>query len=454
MDLLEEQIEPNTLNLENHLNWLREIILFRIYSATSNNFKSLLEQIPLPLKSQEDKFGKFFSNAVEEYQLTSEEQIVLLLSISPCYIPSFFSKNVKVDDKEIHLSNTLLLNKSLVSNTYLPTVDTALYLLSGEVASGRQEYFSLFLNNSKLVREGLIEIPVPPVGEPFTRAVLVPTQSLLSNIITGENKGPEFSHDFPATVLLSDYNWSDLILDYDTRLQLEEVKEWLEYENICKQKNISIEKFKKGYKCLFHGPPGTGKTLAASLIGKFTNRKVYRIDLSAVVSKYIGETEKNLAKIFDRASHGNWILFFDEADALFGSRSTTQSAHDRYANQEVSYLLQRFESYEGVSILASNFKENIDTAFYRRFHSIVKFKVPEAEERCQLWKVHLPEGFVFEEEVDLNEISQRIKISGSGIYNVMRRSCMKAVLNGDNLIRGKDMYISIKQEFAKENKTL
>jgi hypothetical protein len=448
------ETKKNVTELEMQFNWLREIVLFRLYSSMEISFNELLNQIPLPQFNKENKFGELFIKLRAEYKLTSEEHFVLLLSLSPYYIPEFFSHNLDKNDKQIHIGNSLLLNKSLVSNIYMPTIDTALCLLCGENISDRQKYFPLFLNESKLFKEDLLEKSIPPSGEPFTRSVIVPSQNLLSGVITGETKGPEFSHDFPATLLMADYEWSDLIIDYNTRLQLEEVKEWLDYENLCKQKNTGPDKFRKGYKCLFTGPPGTGKTLAASLIGKLTGRRIYRIDLSAVVSKYIGETEKNLAKIFDRAAHGNWILFFDEADALFGKRGATQNAHDRYANQEVSYLLQRFESYEGVSILASNFKDNIDSAFYRRFHSIVKFKVPEAEERVQLWKVHLPEGFNFEEEIDLNEISQRIKITGAGIYNVMRRSCMKAVLNGDNIIRGKDMYMSIKQEFAKENKTL
>ncbi len=184
-----------------------------------------------------------------------------------------------------------------------------------------------------------------------------------------------------------------------------------------------------------------------------TGHKVYRIDLSSVVSKYIGETEKKLAKVFDRATHGKWILFFDEADALFGKRGITQNAHDRYANQEVSYLLQRFESYEGVSILATNFKENIDSAFYRRFHSIISFKKPTADERLKMWRSHLPESFKFAEEINLCEIAHSVKLTGAGIFNVMRRSCMKAAMNGDMVIRGKDMYESVKLEFAKENKT-
>ena len=136
---------------------------------------------------------------------------------------------------------------------------------------------------------------------------------------------------------------------------------------------------KPGFKALFHGLPGTGKTLTAMLIGKKTGLDIYRVDLSQMVSKYIGETEKNLAKVFDKAEHKNWILFFDEGDALFGKRTNTKDAHDRYANQQVSYLLQRIEEYDGLVILATNLKNNIDDAFLRRFQSIIHFPMARTQ---------------------------------------------------------------------------
>jgi len=172
------------------------------------------------------------------------------------------------------------------------------------------------------------------------------------------------------------------------------------------------------------------------------------------VSKYIGETEKNLSRVFDRASNGDWILFFDEADALFGKRGSTNNAHDRYANQEVSYLLQRFETYEGLSILASNYITNIDKAFYRRFDNIVEFKKPEHEERLQLWKKFLPEGYVFDPEIDIERTAYKIEINGAAIYNIMRHSYMKAVLRGDNIIKGQDMQDSLRKEKIKEGKVI
>jgi SpoVK/Ycf46/Vps4 family AAA+-type ATPase len=129
----------------------------------------------------------------------------------------------------------------------------------------------------------------------------------------------------------------------------------------------------KNKKILFIGEPGTGKKTMASLFAQQLNKEIYRIDLSMVVSKYIGETEKNLKKIFDAAAHKNWILFFDEAEALFGKRTNVSDAHDKYANQEISYLLQRIEDYNGIVILATNMKSNIDKAFTRRFNSIIHF---------------------------------------------------------------------------------
>ena len=435
-----KELEGKTL-----IRWLQEIIGWRTQNMENADFSSFLKQIPIP----EENENSVFKSIVNEYNLNEAEQLVVLLSLAPYFLPGIINSSFDLNSKEPKAE--LFFNKSLINKSLYPSIETALSLLGGTNIENRQAYFQLFNADSKLFKEDLIALPH---GEPFTRATLTPGQSFLNNIISGKNRGPEFSHDFPATLIESDYSWDDLILDYETRTQLQEMKEWLDYENICREKGLEIEKFKSGYKCLFFGAPGTGKTLAASLIGKLTNRKVYRIDLSAVVSKYIGETEKNLARIFDRASHGNWILFFDEADALFGKRGTTQNAHDRYANQEVSYLLQRFENYEGVSILASNFKDNIDTAFYRRFHSIVRFKNPEADERLRLWEVHLPKEFKFAEDVDLDEISRSVKINGAGIYNVMRRSCMKAVLNNDMLIKGSDMLESVKMEFAKENKLI
>jgi SpoVK/Ycf46/Vps4 family AAA+-type ATPase len=177
----------------------------------------------------------------------------------------------------------------------------------------------------------------------------------------------------------TDKSWSDLALTDDTARKVEEIKKWLRQSTLINRENEKKKKLRQGYRALFHGPPSTGKTLTAALVGKEFDMPVYRIDLSMVVSKYIGETEKNLATIFDRANEKGGILLFDEADALFGKRTDIKDAHDRFTNQDVSYLLQRIEDYNGLVILATNMKSNVDEAFIRRFHLVVHFPIPDPE---------------------------------------------------------------------------
>jgi SpoVK/Ycf46/Vps4 family AAA+-type ATPase len=197
--------------------------------------------------------------------------------------------------------------------------------------------------------------------------------------------------NFPAQHLETTYNWDDLVLGDTTRRQIAELENWVNYQQVLMTDWGMERKLKPGYRALFHGPPGTGKTLTASLLGKYTGKPVFRIDLSMIVSKFIGETEKNLSKLFEKADNKNWILFFDEADALFGKRTNVKDAHDKYANQEASYLLQRVEQHNGLVILATNFKNNIDEAFMRRFQSVIHFPLPNADERFTMWQKSFPQ---------------------------------------------------------------
>lgn len=190
---------------------------------------------------------------------------------------------------------------------------------------------------------------------------------------------------------------------------------------------------KAGYRSLFYGPPGTGKTLAATLLGKRNEMDVYRVDLSMIVSKYIGETEKNLARVFDLAENRNWILFFDEADALFGKRTSTNTSNDRHANQEVAYLLQRIEDFPGIIILATNLRSNIDEAFSRRFQSVIYFPMPTEELRAELWRKMLPSDWLDWLDNDAEEVinmAAQTELSGGSIANVVRRCALYIVRSG------------------------
>lgn len=213
-------------------------------------------------------------------------------------------------------------------------------------------------------------------------------------------------------------------------------------------------RMKPGYRALFYGPPGTGKSMTASLLGQETGLDVYRIDLSMVISKYIGETEKNLARIFDYAGQHQWILFFDEADALFGKRTATKDAHDRYANQEVAYLLQRIEEYEGVAILASNLKDHIDDAFTRRFHTIIHFPLPREADRLKLWQNAFTDKVTLEEPELLKELARAHEISGGAVMNVAHYAALMSARRGEPVILRRDIEAGIRKELQKEGRSL
>ncbi len=223
-----------------------------------------------------------------------------------------------------------------------------------------------------------------------------------------------------VTYLRGNAQLEDLVVPQRVRQQLEDIVAWHRYtDRVYTQMNLNGRSpLGRGLSCLFSGPPGTGKTFAALCLANTLGLNLYRIDLSQVVSKYIGETEKALSAVFDEAETGHGILFFDEADALFGKRSEVKDAHDRYANIEVGYLLQRLEAFDGVTVLASNLRSNMDPAFVRRLRFILEFPIPDEPMRRRLWEQALPSGHCRSEDLDLAWFVQRYRISGGNIHNI------------------------------------
>jgi SpoVK/Ycf46/Vps4 family AAA+-type ATPase len=281
---------------------------------------------------------------------------------------------------------------------------------------------------------------------------IVLTNEALSEISTGVPPLPDLSAHFPAELLDTTLSWEDLILEANTLSHIRDLETWLAFNDILLNEWQMKGRIKPGYRVLLHGPPGTGKTLTASLLGKYTDRPVYRIDLSTVVSKYIGETEKNLASLFDRAAHKNWILFFDEADSIFGKRTNVRDAHDKYANQEVSYLLQRIEAHPGLVLLATNFKDNIDDAFTRRFQSIIEFRMPAAAERLRLWELNIPSQITLADNVDMLSIARKYELSGSNITNIIQYCALQILKNNTHILNLEILMDGIRKEYQKENK--
>jgi len=245
-------------------------------------------------------------------------------------------------------------------------------------------------------------------------------------------------------------DWDDLILEPDPFAQLHELCAMVEHRHKVYDEWGFGEKLVsgKGVVSLFAGQSGTGKTMGAGVIAKELGLDLYKIDLSGVVSKYIGETEKNLGAIFRDASQSNAILFFDEADALFGKRSEVRDAHDRYANIETAYLLQQIEEYSGPVILSTNLKMNLDEAFLRRMHFVVDFPMPEEPYRLRIWKTTMPAAVPLADDVDFAFLARQFKISGGNIRNIVLAAAFLAANEGDSLGM-RHMIRATRREFQK-----
>ena len=251
------------------------------------------------------------------------------------------------------------------------------------------------------------------------------------------------------------YKWEDIVLPADRLGQLREICNHVKYRDRVYgewgfDRKLSLG---KGLSVLFAGPSGTGKTMAAEIIAGALVLDLYKIDLSTVVSKYIGETEKNLSRIFIEAETSNAILFFDEADALFGKRSEVKDSHDRYANIEIGYLLQRMEEYEGVVILATNFRKNMDEAFVRRLHFTVEFPFPNEEDRRRIWERIWPVDTPRTTELDLDFMARRFELTGGNICNIALAAAFLAADNS-NIVDMTHLLHATKREYQKMGKVV
>ncbi|MEP0908643.1 ATP-binding protein [Leptolyngbya subtilissima ST-M1] len=251
------------------------------------------------------------------------------------------------------------------------------------------------------------------------------------------------------------YHWDDIVLRPDAQLQLQELCRQSQYRHVVFDAWKFDQKLSlgKGINALFSGPPGTGKTMAAEVIAHELQLDLYKIDLSKIVSKYIGETEKNLDRIFTAAANSNAILLFDEADALFGKRSEVQDAHDRYANIEVGYLLQKMEEYEGIALLTSNLRSSLDAAFVRRLRFIIEFPLPDASDRYHIWQQVWPDSTSLAADVNLNLLAQKLEVTGAEIRNIALAAAFLAAAEGQS-IGMSHLKQAVRREFQKMGKLL
>jgi hypothetical protein len=462
------------MTIPKELQYLDKLIRSRVAAEAGEGDAAADPKMP-PYDKWELPLGVF----AKEQKLTEDEALLLLIGLAHQIQPDLFQSAI-----ESVLKNGGEFPKIGGVNGknfrgFLPTGDTALFLLSGGDWKKRLEVQRLFLADHFFATRKILWLEEVPQGEPAMSGKMIVSQEYIELLTRGESAPPHFGMSFPAKKVTTDLDWDHLVVNVQLRKQIDDLLDWRQFHAGLQDKDVKQGRFRNGYRTLFYGPPGTGKTFTAALLGKAMKKDVYRIDLSMVVSKYIGETEKNLEMLFARAEDKDWILFFDEADAIFGKRTNVRDAHDKYANQEVSYLLQRIEDYNGLVILASNMRNNIDEAFIRRFNSILHFPMPDAEERKQIWQKTFLPGTKFraelpetaetpvkkgpktsEEDAGIIEQVKHYQLSGGSILNIVHYASIKGTKRMEEGKKKKsdgltvylpDVIQGVRLEFSKDN---
>lgn len=420
--------KPNNIRiLIREMDWLAMCIQQRIPGA------DFTEELPAPPLFEVENTA--YSGFIEKHQFGKKERLILSLCLATQLQPELLA--------ELNLpGNPAKLVQYEKTGAFLPTVHTGLYLLAGRDTAKRITHHQLFDASHTFYRKSILGVGTVPAGVPATDGLLMIDKSYLDLFTTGTYKRPRFSHEFPAHLLETELEWEDLVLSPSTIEQIEEIKAYLNHNAILKNDPDLGKHVKPGFRCLFHGPSGTGKTLATALIGKHIGRDVYRIDLSAVISKYIGETSKNLNSLFNQAEDKNWILFFDEGDALFGKRMDTGASQDKnthFANQDIAFLLQKIESYPELVIVATNLANNMDKAFARRFQCQVSFSLPKPEDRIRLWRDNLPKGLQLPPGIAVEQLAQNHTFSAASILKVIHRVSLKTLQKDRQVISQTDL---------------
>ena len=458
-----DQITENANCLSLEINWFARQVNMRLtahFSGSPEGRNEILngqlihengtdQKAPPDISTNTSVYAEF----VNYYQLTADERMLLMFALIPHIQPHlldvFFTTN-KASGRGYTEFGGVKANRL---SGFMPTIETALFIIAGNDLSKRFSLYQLFEPDHIFLAHNILVLEKGQQGESFCSSSINISEEYLDYFTTGKIRKPQFSTEFPAKLLVTKMDWSDLVVDEYTTQQLDDLRIWMRYGTTL-MNNWGMNKIlKPGYKALFYGPPGTGKTMTAALLGKQFGLDVYRIDLSMVISKYIGETEKNLEKVFKQAENKNWILFFDEADALFGKRTNISEAHDKYANQEISYLLQRLEDYPGMVILASNMRHNVDEAFTRRLQAIIAFKMPQSKQRVRLWKNAFSKSCTPPRDEDIERIAQQFDLAGGSIVNVVQYASLVTLSKGHVKIDVEDLLAGIKRELSKYGKT-
>lgn len=425
-------VSANAINtLERELHWCDQVIetSFKLYFQPQDcSVSSVLDIVP-PSTTTLDQYGEFIIETNAGFLQRLTLILALVPIIKPKLLDAFLSQN-EVTNRIFSEFGSILKEDGGV----FASGETLAFIIGGDDLTTRFKVQAFLEENTKKGIHQALDITAGGSAANMMKNALQLKPEYLQRFTSIKPYEPQLNADFPAQRVASQLSWNDLVLAKALREQLEEIQGWVTHGDTLMNEWGLGDRMRLGYRALFYGPPGTGKTLTAAVLGNTLGRPVYKVDLSLIVSKYIGETEKNLEKVFLQAEDKSWILFFDEADALFGKRSESTSANDQFANQNVSYLLQRIETFNGIIVLASNHKNNFDEAFFRRFDSIIYFPIPSRNERLELWEKGFSKKCTLEACINLDDIADQYSLGGADIINVIQYASLKALCREQTVI--------------------
>ncbi|KAB1230959.1 ATP-binding protein [Chryseobacterium viscerum] len=421
------EVNHNSLNEE--MKWLQSLIEIRCKELFLEDEIELNVGYEIPEPPESDDESPY-SVTINTHQLTVVDRIILALGIASAHYPSILKTFVQIEESSHAFAIEAGGEYDKINRSFKPTFQTSLFLLAGKDLSLWSQYGAQLINGSVLLKNDII---YNRSSTEFIHGKIELDTAYLNYFLSGQKPQLDHGSYFPGKLYTSDLTMDDIILEENVREQIKPIGHYIKaLENGFFTTNE--HSFKPGFIALFYGAPGTGKTMLAGILANTFGIDMYHVDLSQVVSKYIGETEKNLEVLFNRLQGKNSMLFFDEADALFGKRSDVKDAHDRYANQEVSYLLQRIEKFDGLTILASNFENNMDDAFKRRIDVSVNVIRPTETTRKTLWEHYLPKNITFESDELLKYLTKEYSYTGANIRNIMKNAAMALYDRNENII--------------------
>jgi hypothetical protein len=367
--------------------------------------------------------------------LDAAEAVVLLAAVAPYLDERFATRYGQLTDRPGVTALTGEVARTLAARSFL----------------GRLDATAMLSARGRLRAHGLLTLDPPD----DLSGVLRPERGLVAWLLGQPPEPVVASTEFPARPLATVHTLADVVLPAAARARIDDLGARIAHRDVVVDEwgFGAHHDNAAGLIALFHGPPGTGKTMTAAAIAASAKLPAYLVDLSALVSKYIGETEKALAKVFDRAAREHCVLVFDEADAIFGTRTEVGDAHDRYANQEVSYLLSRVEQHPGVVILTTNLIANVDPAFQRRIHVMVEFPEPGPGERERLWAAVAPARLPVDPTVDLSHLARRYPLTGAQIREATLDAAYLAAANG-RVVTADHLTAGIRRQYEKSGKSV